>query len=97
MLQDFKANLWTKIHTNWTLFCSSYYSINSEYGRLIHDLFDRNDLEVAVLIDMFQVFWHYYSKTFPDAILSHTNKIEALLQIWADYHTLELKLEELKL
>jgi hypothetical protein len=52
--------------------------------------------EPAELIDTFVMNWNKIAKTFPDAILPQTYNIEKLIQIWADYHHLELQLEEIK-
>ena len=51
--------------------------------------------EPAELIDAFVENWTIASKTFPDAILPYTHNIEKLLEIWADYHKLELQMEDI--
>jgi len=96
MRQDFESRFFFHLLHYWRVFLEKIPSdtITSFMKTFTEQMNRKKDFKLK--IDLFVMNWNKIAKDFPDSILSHTNKIETLLQIWADYHSLELKLEELK-
>jgi len=97
MRQDFEARFFFHLLHYWRVFLEQIPSSSiTSFMKTFTEQMNRKK-EFKIKIDAFVINWNKIAKTFPDAILPHTHKIEALLQIWADYHKIELKLEDLQI
>ena len=96
MRQDFEARFFFHLLHYWRVFLEQIPSVNiSSFMKTFTEQMNRKK-EFKIKIDAFIRNWNKIAKTFPDAILPQTYTIEKLIQIWADYHSLELQLEEIK-
>jgi hypothetical protein len=93
---EFKVRFFLLLLCHWGQFITT---IPSEYITSFMKTFTEQlnrEKDLTEKIDAFILNWNKIAKTFPDAILPQTYHIEKLIQIWADYHSLELQLEEIK-
>jgi hypothetical protein len=97
MRQDFEARFFFHLLHYWRVFLEQIPSSSiTSFMKTFTEQMNRKK-EFKIKIDAFVINWNKIAKTFPDVILPFTHKIEALLQIWADYHQLELKLEDMNI
>jgi len=97
MPQDFKARFFLYLLKEWSHFICSIQPTDTTPDMITFTEQLSRDKDITIRITTFIQNWNILAKTFPDSILSQTTKIEALIQIWADYHKLDVRLEELSL
>jgi len=96
MPTDFKARFFLLLLYQWGHFIAVIPSTEiTSFMKTFTEQLNR-EKDLTEKIDAFIMNWNKIAKTFPDAILPQTYTIEKLIQIWADYHSLELQLEEIK-